>query len=59
MVLVQRWTNRPVHRVGSPEKTHTYLEKIDSRGGISPSGETMEFLIKGAATTGYPYVKKK
>ena len=33
-------------RIESLERTHTYVDKIDSRGGISSSGETVGFSIK-------------
>lgn len=46
-------------RAGNPEKTDTYQEKIDSRGGISPSGKTKEFFLNGVDKIGYPYAKKK
>ena len=37
---------RPVDTIESLERTHTYVDKIDSRGEISSSGETVEFSIK-------------
>ena len=40
------WYCRPVDRIESLERTQIYVDKIDSRGGISSSGERMEFSIK-------------
>lgn len=46
-------------RAGNPEKTDTYQEKTDSRGGILPSGKTKEFFKNSVGKIGYPYAKKK
>ena len=42
--VAQSWTQ--LQQIESLERTHTYVDKIDSRGGISSSGETVEFSIK-------------
>lgn len=59
MVWVQEQPNKQMDRTGSPERTHTHLDKIGYKGGILTSRKTMEFLIKDAGTIGYSYAKIK